>query len=215
MNLFEVLLNPEERAFGADRIYGVTIAIVTNNRDPKKLGRVKVKFPWLSDREESHWARIATLMAGNTQGTYFLPDVNDEVLVAFERGDVRFPYVLGALWNGKDKPPATNDDGKNNIRVIQSRSGHCIRLNDENGKEKIEIIDKSGNNSLVFDTGKNAIAITSSQDITLSANQGTLKLEAKTIELKSAADTQIESGAAMNLNASATMNLKGTTINLN
>lgn len=215
MNLFEILVETEEQALGADRIYGVVIGIVTNNRDPKKLGRVKVKFPWLSDKDESNWARIATLMAGNRQGTYFLPEVNDEVLVAFERGDVHFPYILGALWNGKDKPPTPNDDGKNNVRVIQSRSGHRICLNDENGKEKIEIIDKSGKNSLVFDTEKNAIAITSSQDITLSASQGTLKLEAKTIELKSAADTKIESGAAMNLNASATMNLKGATINLN
>lgn len=215
MNLFEILVETEEQALGAGRIYGVVIGIVTNNRDPKKLGRVKVKFPWLSDKDESNWARIATLMAGNRQGTYFLPEVNDEVLVAFERGDVHFPYILGALWNGKDKPPTPNDDGKNNVRVIQSRSGHRIRLNDENGKEKIEIIDKSGKNSLVFDTEKNAIAITSSQDITLFASQGTLKLEAKTIELKSAADTKIESGAAMNLNASATMNLKGATINLN
>jgi len=215
VNLFEILVETEEQALGAGRIYGVVIGIVTNNRDPKKLGRVKVKFPWLSDKDESNWARIATLMAGNRQGTYFLPEVNDEVLVAFERGDVHFPYILGALWNGKDKPPTPNDDGKNNVRVIQSRSGHRIRLNDENGKEKIEIIDKSGKNSLVFDTEKNAIAITSSQDITLFASQGTLKLEAKTIELKSAADTKIESGAAMNLNASATMNLKGATINLN
>jgi len=80
------------------------------------MGRVKVKFPWLSDEHESWWARIATPMAGGGRGAYFLPEVNDEVLCAFEHGDVRFPYVVGALWNGKDAPPTTNDDGKNNFR---------------------------------------------------------------------------------------------------
>src|SRR5215472_353851 len=107
----------------SDRIYGVVVGIVTNNQDPDGMGRVKVKFPWLSDQDESWWARIATVMAGSSRGSYFLPEVNDEVMVAFEHGDVRFPYVLGALWNGKDSPPTTNSDGKNSIRLIKSRSG--------------------------------------------------------------------------------------------
>ncbi|HEY9666693.1 MAG TPA: phage baseplate assembly protein V, partial [Coleofasciculaceae cyanobacterium] len=158
MNFFELLSNPEERDVN-QRIYGVVIGIVTNNQDPDKLGRVKVKFPWLSDADESYWARVATPMAGKDRGIYYLPELDDEVLVVFEHGDVRFPYVLGALWNGKDMPPADNGDGKNNLRVIKSRSGHVIRLNDEDGKETIEIIDKSGKNSLIFDTAKNAIAI--------------------------------------------------------
>jgi uncharacterized protein involved in type VI secretion and phage assembly len=85
------------------RITGVVIGIVTNNQDPDRLGRVKVRFPWLSGGTESHWARVATPMAGNGRGLYFLPEVDDEVLVLFERGDVRFPFVIGALWNGKDQ----------------------------------------------------------------------------------------------------------------
>src|SRR5205085_2988322 len=125
-------------------ISGVVVGVVTNNQDdPDGLGRVKVKFPWLSNDEESFWARVAVPMAGKERGFYFLPEVEDEVLVAFEHGDPRFPYVLGSLWNGQDKPPEKND-GKNNVRVIKSRSGHVIRLNDEDGKEKIESIDKSG-----------------------------------------------------------------------
>ena len=79
------------------RITGVVIGIVTNNNDPDRLGRVKVRFPWLSGSTESHWARVATPMAGNGRGLYFLPEVDDEVLVLFERGDVRFPFVIGAL----------------------------------------------------------------------------------------------------------------------
>jgi uncharacterized protein involved in type VI secretion and phage assembly len=215
MNFWEVLLDTEARDAIASRIQGVVVGIVTNNQDPDGIGRVKVKFPWLSDQDESHWARIAAPMAGNQRGLYFLPEVDDEVLLAFEQGDVRFPYVLGALWNGKEAPPVTNEDGKNNLRVIQSRSGHLIRLNDEEGKEKIEIIDKSGKNSIVFDTVAKAIAITTDQDITLSASQGTIKLEAQKIEIKSSADTQITAGAKMDVQASATMNLKGATLNLN
>ncbi|NET04235.1 MAG: phage tail protein [Symploca sp. SIO2B6] len=215
MNLFEILLEGQEQQTIASPIYGVVIGVVTNNEDPENLGRVKIKFPWLSEADESDWARIATPMAGKERGIYFLPEVNDEVLVAFVHGDIRFPYVLGMLWNGQDQPPANNEDGKNNIRLIQSRSGHMVRLNDQEGKETIEIIDKSGKNSLIFDTAKNAIAITANQDITLSTTQGTIKLEAKTIEIKSTADSKIEAGGGMNIEAKATANLKGATINLN
>ena len=94
-----------ERARPGDRrSTGSSSAIVTNNNDPDKLGRVKLKFPWLADTYESDWARIVQLGAGPDSGAVFLPEVNDEVLVAFEFGDIRRPYVLGGLWNGKDKP---------------------------------------------------------------------------------------------------------------
>lgn len=213
MNVWHLLMEPQ--AAIASRIFGVVIGVVTNNQDPDKLGRVKVKFPWLSEADESHWARVAVLMAGQGRGTCFFPEVDDEVLVAFEHGDVRFPYILGALWNGKDTPPTDNSDGKNNLRVIKSRSGHVIRLNDEEGKETIEIIDKSEKNSLIFDTSKNTITITSDKDITLSATKGAIKLEAQTIELKSSKDSKIEASAGMDIKASGTMNVKGATINLN
>ncbi|NEP07965.1 MULTISPECIES: phage baseplate assembly protein V [Okeania] len=215
MRLFDLLMDNEEREAIASRIYGVVVGVVTNNEDPEGLGRVKVKFPWLSDEDESDWARIAAPMAGNERGIYFLPEVDDEVLVVFEHGDVRFPYIIGFLWNGQEPPPTTNEDGQNNIRLIKSRSGHVIRLNDEEGKETIEIVDKTEKNSIVFDTASNTIAISSDGDITLSATQGNIKLEAQNIEIKSTADTKIESDAGMNLEASSTMNLKGQTINLN
>jgi uncharacterized protein involved in type VI secretion and phage assembly len=215
VNFFEALLDTDTQRSAANRLYGVMVGVVTNNKDEEGLGRVKVRFPWLSDEDESHWARIAAPMAGKERGMYFLPEVEDEVLVAFEHGDVRFPYVLGALWNGQEAPPATNDDGKNNLRVIKSRSGHIIRLNDEDGKEKIEIVDKSEKNSIVFDTANNTITITADKDISLAAAQGTIKLEAQKIEIKSSAETKIEAGAGLDLKASATMNIKGATVNIN
>jgi uncharacterized protein involved in type VI secretion and phage assembly len=215
MNLLELIVDREEEMARLGRVTGVVIGVVTNNQDEEGMGRVKVRFPWLGEADESHWARIATPMAGKERGVYFLPEVDDEVLVAFEHGDVRFPYVLGALWNGVDKPPADNGDGKNNLRLIKSRSGHTIKLNDEDGKETIEIIDKSEKNSIVIDTTKNSITITSEKDITLTATKGTIKLDAQKIEIKSSADSKIEAGAGMDVKASATMNVKGATVNIN
>jgi uncharacterized protein involved in type VI secretion and phage assembly len=189
--------------------------VVTNNQDPDGLGRVKLRLPWLSDEDESNWARIATPMAGKDRGAFFLPEVDDEVLVAFEHGDMRLPYVVGALWNGQDTPPATNDDGKNNVRVIKSRSGHVIKLNDEDGKETVEIVDKSKKNSIVIDTANNAITITSDKDIVLKAANGTITLDAQKIAIKSSADATVEASGGIKLEATRTMTIKGAPVNIN
>jgi uncharacterized protein involved in type VI secretion and phage assembly len=161
-----------------DRFYGVTIGVVTNNKDDQKMGRVKVKLPWLSEQDESDWARIVSPMAGNQRGFCMLPEVGDEVLVAFEHGDIRFPYVLGGLWNGKDKPPQVNEDGKNNVREIRSRSGHAIVLDDTEGKEKITISGKGGKNALVIDASQNTIQITVEKDFSIEA-KGKISLDSK------------------------------------
>ncbi|MFZ3058851.1 MAG: phage baseplate assembly protein V [Candidatus Methanoperedens sp.] len=197
------------------RINGVVVGIVTDNKDPDKLGRVKVKIPRLSAEDESNWARVISFMGGKQMGGFFLPEVNDEVLVAFEYGDINIPYVIGSLWNGKDSPPLTNDDGKNNFRIIKSRSGHVIRLDDTDGQEKIEIVDKSENNKIIIDTKEKKISIISDKDIEISAPNGKVKIEAMDIETKSSASTKIEASSTMDLKASATANLKGATVNIN
>lgn len=196
------------------KIYGVVTGIVTNNKDPEKMGRVKVKIPRLSDTDESNWARVGTLMAGNNKGTFYLPDVNDEVLVVFELGDVNTPYVIGSLWNGKDAPPANNSDGKNNLKLIKSRSGHLIRLNDKSGNEKIEIIDKSGKNSIKIDTASNSITISSGKDISLSA-KGKVTIEATNVEIKASGSGKFQASASLDLKASGTTNVKGGMVNIN
>jgi uncharacterized protein involved in type VI secretion and phage assembly len=215
MQWTDLLAEANAQNLYSQRIQGVVIGLVTNNQDPAQLGRVKVKFPWLNDTDESHWARIATPMAGKTGSFYCLPEIDDEVLVAFEQGDPRFPYILGMLWNGKDLPPDKNESKKNDVRLIRSRSGHEIRLNDTKGQEKFEIIDKSGKNKLTFDTTDNTITITSEKDITLSAPKGTIKLSAQTLALESTQQTTVQADTGLDLKANATMNLKGTIINLN
>jgi len=104
-NLYKLIEKAHETASTADaKQFGVEIAIVTNVKDPDKLGRVKVCFPRLPGKPESDWCRVAQPAAGAGRGFYWLPHVNDEVLIAFERGEAHRPYIIGSLWNGKDKP---------------------------------------------------------------------------------------------------------------
>ena len=111
-------------------VKGVAIALVTQNQDPDNLCRVKVSYPWHDKPSDSYWARLAMPMAGDARGLVLIPEVGDEVLVAFEREDLRFPYILGGLWNGKDKPPKSNGDGKNDKRILQSRKKHYLLFDD-------------------------------------------------------------------------------------
>lgn len=202
----------------ANRFYGVVIGVVTNNQDPENMHRVKVRFPWLADNVESNWARVVSPMAGNDRGVYFLPEVDDEVLVGFEHGHVDHPYVLGSLWNGQDAPPESNSDGENNNRTIRSRSGHVIRLGDKNGSESIEIIDKSGKNKIVIKTSDNSITIEADADIKIKSATGKLTMEANGIEIKSRqgvsvkADTGVEvkANTTMELNSGGKMDIKAT-----
>jgi uncharacterized protein involved in type VI secretion and phage assembly len=202
---------------GGDRAStrGVVVGLVLDNQDPDGLGRVKIKLPGASDEAIGHWARVAAPMAGDGRGMFFLPEKRDEVLVAFEQGDITRPYVLGALWNGIDKPPESNSDGQNNLRLIKSRSGHLVRLDDSNGAEKIEIIDKSGDNSVTIDTTSKTITIKSAQDVVIEAPQGKISLSAQSVEVKSTADTKVESQTSMDLKANATMTIKGQRVNIN
>ncbi len=187
------------------RNYGVFIGIVTNNRDPQGMGRVKVKFPWLEDGEESNWARIVSPAAGNGRGTYWIPEVNDEVLVAFEHGSVNHPYILGSLWNGQDKPPldvneAVSADGRVQKFVWKSRSGHLIVLDDSDSQAGISICDKTGKNMVAIDSMRNALKISASGDITIEA-QGK-------VTIKGTAGVDIEGSPGQ-------VNVKGTTVNIN
>jgi len=183
----------------AGKLYGVYPAIVIDIKDPNNLGRVKIEFPWMTGPEYDcaehknvgYWARLATLMAGCDKGSWFIPDVNDEVLVAFEGGEPNHPYVIGALWNGTDRPPENMDGaGHNFYKEIVSRKGVRIKIDDSDGQERLELetpggqkitlrdrpgsicIEDSNGNSLQFDAS----------GITLNAS-GNLKLNASMIEL--------------------------------
>jgi uncharacterized protein involved in type VI secretion and phage assembly len=195
----------------ANRVYDPVIGIVTDNKDPQKLGRVKVKLPVLSEKDTTPWAPIVMLGAGKNRGWFFIPEIDDEVLVLFEHGDIDRPIVIGALWNGKDKPPDKNPGG-NPRRVIKSRAGHTITLDDDAGK--IIITDGAGKGTITFDAGANKLTIEADGDICLQAPQGELKIVAQSAELTATQNLEIHAGAAMSLGAGASAKVQGQAVTL-
>lgn len=222
-------LTGDGRRERSDRIEGVVVGIVTNTRDPEDHGRVRVKFPWLSDDLESGWARIATLDAGpDGRGTFAIPEVGDEVLVAFEHGDARRPYVIGQLWNGADKAPVEPDDidsgaGSINRREWRSRLGHRLRFGDAPDRSDIELRTADGKRSVHLDeTGKKilvtvdrtTVEITDAGDVTVDA-AGNVQVKAKGNMTFEATGTVEIKGAEVKVNGSARTEIKGGMITLN
>ena len=205
---------PRETALEAGGyLKGVAIAVVTQNQDPDGLCRVKVSYPWHDKPRDSYWARIATPMAGGQRGAVFLPEVGDEVLVACDREDLRFPYVLGALWNGKDQPPETNADGKNDKRLIRSRKGHRL-LFDDGARGAVELALNDGKKVALDDDG---IAVDDGKGnrLVIDSASGAVTIEAAgSLTLKGTA-VAIEASGQLRIKAGATLTLTGTMININ
>ena len=155
---------------------GVAVAVVKENKDDSGLGRVKVTYPWHSQPHESFWARVATPMAGKGRGIYFIPEVEDEVLVAFERGDLRFPYVVGSLWNGKDQAPQSNSDGKNDIRQIKTRKGHKLTFND--GSKGLVQLELNDGKKLAIDDDGISVDDGKGNSIVIKSNSGSITIQA-------------------------------------
>lgn len=148
------------------KINGVVVGIVKSK--PDDMGRIDVYFPWLSEENKSYPARVATMMAGPGRGSWFMPELEDEVLVAFEHGDVNHPYIVGFLWNGKDKPPQTDP----RVRLLRTLNGHEIELYDPDEKEGdkgyIRIKDAHGNK---IEMANARISITSVSVLEINATQ--------------------------------------------
>ena len=168
---------------------GQTLLIgkVTNNNDPKKWGRVRVKFPTLTEEHESNWARVVAIGAGKQRGFDCLPEVDDEVLVGFEHGDIHRPFVIGGLWNGQDAPPEPTTesvvDGKVRLRTFETRVGHKLQFveEDKGSSKKGTYIDTADGHHLYFnDTDKSVEVKTKGGHILKLDDQG------KKIELKTA-----------------------------
>lgn len=199
---------------------GVVMGIVTNNRDPQGQGRVKVKFPWLSADEESFWARVAMPMAGKDRGLFLLPEVEDEVLVMFEQGDVNHPYVIGSVWNGSDTPPIKQDDAVDGSgvvvrRIFKTRAGHTVLFDDSDDTPGIQIIDKTGNNKIIIDSKDNKLTVELDGDVKL-VTKGKLEVEAQQdikFEAKGAMTLKAQSG--IEIEATGSVKVKGATVELN
>lgn len=225
----------------SNRIDGVMVAVVTNNEDPEKLARVKLKLPILDGEHETDWARIATFMAGKDRGGLFIPEVGDVVLVAFHMGDIREPFVIGMLWDTDQPSPEGGKD--NNIRKIKSREGHEIIFGDDAADGKItittkkgqiveltdktdiiKIAEKSGNNSIEIKGGSaNEITIKSSTSVIKMNAKGDVSIEStKAIKIKStqiaieaSAQLSLKAGATLDLKSDGIINIKGSLVKIN
>ena len=216
-NTFRSLILGRDADHALNRMQGVVTGVVTSNSDPEKLGRVQVKYPWLpkmnSAELSSCWARLAFVGGGADRGIVFLPEIDDEVLLAFENGDMSSPYVLGVLYNGKDKPPkgigelVDNGSKKVNERIIVSRSGHKVIMDDTEGKEKITIQDKTGKNLIEIDSAKNEFKIVSEGKLDLqSKGDLTVTTEGK-LTLKAKQDLAASTDAGMELKAQKSISI--------
>jgi phage baseplate assembly protein V len=181
--------------------YSVVPAMVTRNDDTQ--ARVKVRFPWMDDQDESDWIAVAGPGAGNDRGLFCIPTANDQVLVAFSFGQIDKAYVIGSLWSTADKPPSGGDPDK---RTWRSRSGHAIVLDDTGGSERISIIDRSGASTITIDTASKTITIESAGDLTIKA--------AGNLALQSGKDITVN-GKNLTLTASAKLAAKGSSMALN
>ena len=183
---------------GSRPIYGVVVGIVTQNDDQEKIGRVKVKFPWLSDNDESDWARIAFLGAGPNAGAVFLPEVGDEVLVAFEHGDIGRPFVLGGLYNGKDKPnlgEGLTSQGKVKRNGFVSRKGHKLGFFEDQSKSGIALITSDGKIKVALNETSSEVHI-KTEGTVLIKSQGDMNLESSgTLSLKGDGGVKVSSGS--------------------
>ncbi len=179
--------------------YGVYPATVVDLADPEGQGRVRIRLPWSPDPGDDGfeaWARMASFMGGANRGAWFLPDVNDEVLVAFEAGNPRRPYVMAGLWNGRDAPPESMDNASDNhLKVLRSRNGVMLTMDDTDGSEKFRVetpgghsidMDDSGLSITVTDSsgnsvtmGTDGIAITASAKVSVEA--GTVEVNAGSV----------------------------------
>lgn len=197
----------ESRPRSQGRVTGVVTGIVSSNTDPDLLGRVKLRLPWRSDEFETDWARVVAPMAGKGCGTWFLPEVGDEVLVAFDGDDIRYPYVLGALWSKTDSPPEKNEDGKNRIRLIKTRAGHLLKFDDRENESVILIQLTDGKKieikteGIQIDDGANKITLDAKGGAVTVEAKSTLTLKAPKIAIEASATLDIKGGQALSANA--------------
>jgi uncharacterized protein involved in type VI secretion and phage assembly len=199
-------------------VHGVAIGLVTANDDPDELGRVKLKLPWLADDYESDWVRVASLGAGPDSGAVWLPQVGDEVLVAFDHGDMRRPFVLGGLWNGQDKPPLGDglfDNGSVKRRGFISRLGHKIVLFDDTGDSGMALISAGGGYKVSLNETATKIHIKSDGTIEIESTQDLTIKSSAGISIEADGQLQLKGSGGVKIDGSSSVDIDGAQITLN
>jgi uncharacterized protein involved in type VI secretion and phage assembly len=204
-----------------ERVAGAVIGIVTGNQDPDQLGRVQVRLPMFATDDSTWWAPVVSIGAGKNRGWFFVPEIDDEVVVMFEHGDVNHPVVVGAVWNDRDEP-ADQNDGANERRVIRSRAGSRLIFDDDQGKLIIE--DGGGAGRITLDAKANSITLEAlAGDVSLQAPSGDFIAVADKAVIKaganltlvSDADTQLDADSGLKLSGSGDVKLSGADVHFN
>jgi uncharacterized protein involved in type VI secretion and phage assembly len=218
-----------------NRHFGVVVGIVTNNKDDAGGYRVKVRFPWLQNgdesgqnSQESDWCRVCTFMAGKGMGFNCLPEVGDEVLVAFEHGDFMRPYVVGSLWNKTDTPILDNKGGKNNSRSWKTRCGHEMTFYDDkdgsknsiliqskggakifidDDKKTVLIYDQSGKNTVTIDSQNNKIDVVGEDKLNITT-KGDYTIDCDNLKIKTKSDCEMKIGGNLKVKADSTAKIE-------
>ncbi len=213
-----------------DKMYGLTLGIVTSTEDPENLGRIKLQLLLRDTSDnETDWVRVGVPFAGKKMGAYCIPDVGDEVLVGFINGDIHKPFVLAGLWNKDNAPPVDNEGGKNLTKKIKTKSGIEITLEDsEDGKasmvdiktpkgmhvtlkdkdEVIEVSDKGGKNGVKIDTKGGQLTATADKKITVKTGGSQIVLDGAGQKIDIKTTTLSIKAAKIDINADATMTVK-------
>ncbi|AGY58919.1 VgrG-related protein [Gloeobacter kilaueensis] len=198
------------------------VGIVTNNKDPEGMGRIKVKFPTLTEEHESNWARVVGPGAGPEHGIWWLPEVNDEVLVCFEHGDIHRPYVVGGVWNGKDKPPDKQDDSVTpvHLRTMKTRVGHYMRMVDEDtSPDKVGIYLRTKKMFMIEMNETDEfinIKTPGGHYIKLNDQDGSIEIHSTgELNINSQGSTTINASGNMSVSSSGPMTIQGAQISIN
>jgi uncharacterized protein involved in type VI secretion and phage assembly len=213
----EGLLELANRLFGDDdeRVAGVAVGVVVDNVDMSGEARVQVQLPWLPGVEP--WARVAVGAAGSDRGFYLLPQAGDEVLLAFEHGDVNAPYVIGSLWNGMDSPPTKQPTDATTKTILKTRGGHVVELDDRGQSLSI----KTPTGQKITAEPKKIELEAKSQKITLETNgriaiEATAEIELKAKSIKLNGTTiDVKATGSLSLQGSASTTVQGGTVKIN
>lgn len=188
---------------------GPSLGRVTDTQDPERLGRVRVELPWLDEQAVSHWAPVVSPGAGPGRGLHLVPELGDLVLVVFELGDPRRPYVLGGVWNGQDAPPVDDAvvDGETQVRTLCTRAGHRLTMDDTEGEEAIRLTTKDGSTVSLLDGSSPAITIATADgesSVVIDGGSGN-------VTVRAGGDATIEATGDIGISAGRTLTLEGGT----
>lgn len=207
---------PSNGKVGSDRIYGVVTAVVTGNEDDHQQGRIKVKFPWLAGDYESFWAPVVQVGAGPNSGAVFIPEVGDEVLVAFQNGDFMHPFVIGGLYNGQDKPRIDDnmfDNGKVRRRSFVSRMGHRFIFFDADNASGVAMVTNNGKLQLALNETTQELHVKGDMKVIVESDQE-INLNSAHVTVKASEDFTVRAGK-VTIKSDGVVDIDGAVIQLN